>query len=367
MSGGGRTLQNLARAMSDDGLPAQIVCVICSNPQSPGIARARDCRLPVHVVSRKEYASPQAFSEPVWKLIRQSGANLVVLAGFLSLLTIPDDFVGRVVNIHPALLPAFGGKGMHGQHVHEAVLATGCKVSGCTVHFCDQNYDTGPIIVQRTCPVRENDTPDTLAARVFELECLAYPQAIALLAAGRVRIDGRRAIITPSDEPEIIDEAKLLCQRLHAGHKRGGGQPYATHPFAVAALLREYGVTDPEVLAAAYLHDVVEDSDYTIEQIRKGFGQRVASLVHELTLDPEPDSFEEKHRMLAEHARKMSPDAKLIKLADRAHNLSDILEKPPHKRTRYAHATHALLKALKPWPDEALAQRVILLAKPYMD
>ncbi len=367
LSGGGRTLENLARAIDDDGLLAKIVAVISSNPQAYGLTRAKQHKLPAQVVNRKDYASTREFSEPVWKHIRASGAEMVVLAGFLSLLTIPDDFVGRVINVHPALLPAFGGKGMHGHHVHEAVLAAGCKVSGCTVHFCDQSYDTGPIIVQRTCPVRENDTAETLAARVFEQECLAYPQAIALLAGGRVRIDGRRTIITPSGEPELIEEAKLLCQRLHAGQKRAGGRPYATHPFAVAALLREHGVSDPEVLAAAYLHDVVEDTDFSIFQLRQRFGDRVASLVHELTLDPEPDSFEEKHRMLAEHAKKMSPDAKLIKLADRAHNLSDITGKPPHKRKRYAHATQALLAALKPWPNEDLAKRVKLLAQPYLD
>ena len=102
------------------------------------------------------------------------------------------------MNIHPALLPSFGGKGMYGHHVHEAVLAHGCKVSGCTVHFVDNTYDTGPIIVQRTCPVLEGDTPDTLAARVFEQEKLAYPEAIRLFAAGRLQLDGQRVNILPA-------------------------------------------------------------------------------------------------------------------------------------------------------------------------
>jgi phosphoribosylglycinamide formyltransferase-1 len=104
------------------------------------------------------------------------------MAGFLQLLPIPEDFRRRVINIHPALLPAFGGKGMYGRLVHEAVLATEATVSGCTVHFADNEYDHGPIILQRTVPVREDDTPDTLAARVFEQECEAYPEAIEWFA-----------------------------------------------------------------------------------------------------------------------------------------------------------------------------------------
>src|SRR5262249_33961279 len=104
----------------------------------------------------------------------------------------------RVMNIHPALLPCFGGKGMFGHHVHEAVLAHGCKVSGCTVHFVDADYDAGPIIIQRTCVVAEDDSPETLAARVFEEEKIAYPQAIGLFASGRLKIVGRRVQVSPA-------------------------------------------------------------------------------------------------------------------------------------------------------------------------
>ena len=106
------------------------------------------------------------------------------------------DFRHRVLNIHPALLPAFGGKGMYGRHAHEAVLAYGARVSGCTVHFADDTYDTGPILVQKCVPVLDGDDPDTLAARVFEAECEAYPDAIRLISEGRVRVEGRRAVIT---------------------------------------------------------------------------------------------------------------------------------------------------------------------------
>jgi phosphoribosylglycinamide formyltransferase 1 len=117
---------------------------------------------------------------------------LVCLAGFLQLLPIADDFLGRVMNVHPALLPAFGGKGYHGLRVHEAALEAGVKVSGCTVHFADNEYDHGPIILQRVVPVEEDDTPESLQARVFAQECEAYPEAITLFAQGRLRIEGRR-------------------------------------------------------------------------------------------------------------------------------------------------------------------------------
>jgi phosphoribosylglycinamide formyltransferase 1 len=121
--------------------------------------------------------------------------ELVVMAGFLSLWPIPPQFAGRVINIHPALLPAFGGHGMFGHHVHEAVLATGCKVSGCTVHFVTNEYDQGPIILQRCAPVLEGDTADTLAARIFEQECQALPDAIRLFAQGRLKVEGRRVSV----------------------------------------------------------------------------------------------------------------------------------------------------------------------------
>lgn len=195
LSGGGRTLQNLCEQIESGHLHATIPLVISSSSTVYGVERARKLGLPVEVVERKAHKSPSEFSDVIWARAREVHADLVCLAGFLSLLVIPDDFAGRVVNIHPALLPAFGGPGMFGHHVHEAVLRTGCKVSGCTVHYCDQTYDTGPILVQRTCPVLDDDTPETLAARVFEQECLAYPEALELIAAGRVVIEGRRARI----------------------------------------------------------------------------------------------------------------------------------------------------------------------------
>ncbi len=204
LSGGGTTMVNLAQRIAAGRLDARIAIVIASNDTAAakGIERSHDLKLPTFVVPRKAYADTTAFSQHVFGLIRDAGAELVCLAGFLSLLDIPDDYAGKVLNIHPALLPAFGGQGMHGQHVHAAVIEHGCKVTGCTVHFADQTYDTGPILVQRACRVLEDDTPEALAARVFEQECEAYPEAIELIAQGRVTIDNRRTRISESSAGE---------------------------------------------------------------------------------------------------------------------------------------------------------------------
>src|SRR5206468_12914990 len=153
--------------------------------------------IPVTVITRRDAGSREEFSKRIFDLCRREQAELVCMAGFLQLITVPDDFLGRVMNIHPALIPAFCGKGFYGHHVHEAVLAYGVKVSGCTVHFTDNQYDHGPIVLQRTVPVFDDDTPDTLAARVFEQECEAYPDAIRLFAEGQLSIEGRRVRVLP--------------------------------------------------------------------------------------------------------------------------------------------------------------------------
>jgi phosphoribosylglycinamide formyltransferase 1 len=176
ISGGGTTLQNLIDRIADGLLAARIAGVVSSRADALGIERARKVGLPTVVV---EKGNP----ERVWEAIRGFTPDLVCLAGWLNLLPIPDDFHHRVLNIHPALLPAFGGKGMYGRRVHEAVLAAGIRESGCTVHFADNSYDTGPILVQKRVPVLASDTPDTLAARVFAAECAAYPEAIRMAAA----------------------------------------------------------------------------------------------------------------------------------------------------------------------------------------
>ena len=192
LSGSGRSMVNLAERIDAGTLPASIGIVISSKEQAAGLERARERSLPNFVVPRKAYDSAEDFSAHVFDLVRDAGADFVCLAGFLSLLSIPDDFRLRVINIHPALLPAFGGEGMYGKRVHQAVLDAGCKVTGCTVHFCDQSYDTGQILVQRTCCVADDDDAASLAARVFEQEQAAYPEALRLLARGGITIEGRR-------------------------------------------------------------------------------------------------------------------------------------------------------------------------------
>jgi len=191
LSGTGRSLENLLCRCGDGRLDARVVRVIASK-ECLGAEKARAAGVPTAVMTGTIAAAALEAD------VAAHGAELVVLAGYLKLLPIPESLRGRVVNIHPSLLPAFGGPGMHGHKVHEAVLARGCKVSGCTVHFCDDRYDTGPIIVQRTCAVLESESPETLAARVFEQECEALPEAIGLIGAGRVTIDGLRTRIAPA-------------------------------------------------------------------------------------------------------------------------------------------------------------------------
>jgi phosphoribosylglycinamide formyltransferase 1 len=192
LSGSGTTLQNLLDRRAAGRLPADVVLVVSNRADAFGLTRARQAGIPTAVVDRKACASRDEFSARIFALCRDARVDLVCLAGFLQLLPIPDDFLLRVLNIHPALIPAFCGKGFYGHHVHEAVLASGSKVSGCTVHFADNAYDHGPIILQRAVPVLDDDTPDTLAARVFEQECEAYPQAIQWFAEGRLQVEGRR-------------------------------------------------------------------------------------------------------------------------------------------------------------------------------
>ncbi len=194
ISGGGRTMLNIQECIERGELNAEIAVVISSLSTVAGVDRARDAGLPVKVIRRKDHADIETFSTRLEEELVAAGVDLVVQGGWLCLWKIPPRYENRVMNIHPALLPCFGGQGMWGHHVHEAVLAAGCKVSGCTVHFCTNEYDRGPIIVQRTCPVQDDDTPDTLAARVFEQECLAFPEAIQLFAEGRLRVEGNRVM-----------------------------------------------------------------------------------------------------------------------------------------------------------------------------
>jgi len=184
LSGGGRTLENLIEEIDAGRLDARISVVISSSADAYGLTRAANHDIPSHVVRLDDHAGTEDFSDAMTEILLRAGVNLVSLAGFLKLYRIPPAYEGRVLNIHPALIPKFCGKGFFGHHVHEAVLASGEKESGCTVHICDNEYDHGPIILQRKIAVREDDTPDSLASRVFEEECIAYPEAIRRLVEG---------------------------------------------------------------------------------------------------------------------------------------------------------------------------------------
>ena len=200
ISGGGTTLRNLLQKRAAGELAAEVVLVISSDPDARGLRYAVEANIPTCIVQRNACDTPQAFSDAVFSRCREAGVRLVVMGGFLKHVLIPADFENRVTNIHPGLIPAFCGRGMYGHRVHEAVLDYGVKVSGCTIHFVDDHYDHGPVILQRVVPVEEDDTPERLAARIFEAECEAYPEAINLIAGGRVHVEDRRVRVEQSSE-----------------------------------------------------------------------------------------------------------------------------------------------------------------------
>jgi phosphoribosylglycinamide formyltransferase 1 len=177
LSGSGRTLVNLADAMERGQLDASITLVVGSRA-CLGVERAKELGLRTQVVQGELPA------DELDRLAAEAEAHWVVLAGYLKLVHVPERLAGRVVNIHPALLPDFGGPGMYGTRVHQAVLDAGRKESGCTVHLCDEAFDTGPIVLQERCPVLPGDDAETLATRVFACECIAYPEALQQLIAG---------------------------------------------------------------------------------------------------------------------------------------------------------------------------------------
>ncbi len=197
ISGGGTTLINILEYIKQDKLNAEVGVVISSRSTVAGVERAKNAGLQVKIIRKKDYPDIDEFSKCIQEELVAANVDLVIQGGWLCLWKIPDRYENRVMNIHPALLPSFGGQGMWGHHVHEAVLKSGCKISGCTVHFCTNEYDKGPIIVQRCCEVREDDTPDTLADRVFEQECIAYPQAINLFVQGKMLIQNSVVKVKP--------------------------------------------------------------------------------------------------------------------------------------------------------------------------
>ena len=188
LSGGGRTMVNLAECIGRGELDAEIVAVVSSRSTVAGVERAQKLGIQPEVVRKIDFPDVDEFSEQIAAIMDTARVDLVVLCGYLCFWKVPKRYENRVMNIHPSLLPSFGGQGMWGHHVHEAVLETGCKVSGPTVHFVTNEYDSGPIIIQRCCPVYDTDNASSLGERVFEQECLAYPEAIRLFAAGQLTV-----------------------------------------------------------------------------------------------------------------------------------------------------------------------------------
>ena len=197
LSGEGTSLENLCEHIDAGRVPARVACVIASKAGAGGIARARRRGIPAVAVPRKQFADGRSFNDALHAELARFEPGLVACLGFLSLFELRGVYEGRAINTHPALIPAFCGKGFYGHRVHEAVLASGVKVSGCTVHFADEQYDRGPIILQGCVPVLEDDTVETLAARVLALEHELYPEAIQLFAENRLRVEGRRVRILP--------------------------------------------------------------------------------------------------------------------------------------------------------------------------
>jgi len=197
LSGAGTSLENLLGEIDAGRVDAEVVCVLSSKTGSGGLERARRRGIPARAIPRRDHPDVEAFNDALHAELGRHAVDLVALLGFLSPFRVRGRYAGRVINVHPALIPAFCGKGFYGHRVHEAVLESGVKLTGATVHFADDEYDHGPIILQESAPVRDDDTPDTLAARVQAVERRLVPEAIRLFGEGRLVIEGRRVRIKP--------------------------------------------------------------------------------------------------------------------------------------------------------------------------
>ena len=210
LSGTGGTLKNLLAHIDSGDIPGEIACVVSSRDGVKGLTIASDAGIRTEVIRAKDFIMDGREAERIvdWRAMSRAldgillpgGYDLICMAGFLSRYYLPNELNGRVMNIHPSLIPMFCGEGMYGSKVHRAVIAAGVKISGCTVHFVNNEYDAGPIILQRACPVYFDDTPETLAERVFAEECKAYPDAIRLFAEGRVRLSSDSRVFIKKDD-----------------------------------------------------------------------------------------------------------------------------------------------------------------------
>ena len=201
--GRGSNLQALLNACASGEIAGKISVVIGTRKEAPALERARAAGVPTVVVSPRKYAEDEAgYAETLMRILTRYQVELICLAGYMRMLPPPvlAAYPHRIVNTHPALLPLFGGQGMFGEHVHQAVIESGMKVAGCTVHFVDEEYDTGPIIVQSVVPVLSQDTPETLAKRLLPVEHRTYVKAVQLFAEGRLKVEGKRVIVLGEEE-----------------------------------------------------------------------------------------------------------------------------------------------------------------------
>ncbi len=207
-SGGGTNFQAILDAVERGSLPLTVALCLSNTPKAGALARARRYGVPTAVLDSRDFETESTYVAALMDVLGEHAVNFIALAGYMRKIPagIVDAFGGRMLNIHPALLPSFGGKGLYGRRVHEAVLAYGARWTGATVHLVDEEYDTGPIVLQEPVPVLPGDTPETLAARVLRIEHRLYPQALRLFAEGRVSVEGR--LIRIEEAPAEVQEIR---------------------------------------------------------------------------------------------------------------------------------------------------------------
>jgi len=195
LSGSGTSLENLLERIDAGEVPARVAMVIASQEEAFGLERARQRDIPALAVPRRRYREVKEFNDRIHEALEPHDVDLVLLLGFLSPFELRGRYEGRTMNVHPALIPAFSGRGFYGRRVYEAVLESGVKLTGATVHFADPDYDQGPIVLQEAVPVHDDDTVETLSERVQAAERRLVPKAVRLFAQGRLSIEGRRVRI----------------------------------------------------------------------------------------------------------------------------------------------------------------------------
>ena len=200
-SGGGTNLQAVMDACLEGSIPGEVVLVVYNRKQAYARERAERADIPTRYINKLMFETPEEKDAAILDTLREYRIDIIVLAGYLDIMgpSVVAAYRHRIVNTHPALIPAFCGMGYYGERVHQAVLDYGAKVSGCTIHLVDEGADTGPILLQEAVPVLPDDDAATLAARILPVEHRLLPQAVALLCEDRVRVEGRRAVILPRE------------------------------------------------------------------------------------------------------------------------------------------------------------------------